>query len=72
MPRLSAAVTQDIYCPNQPTTTAAVLKMITHDLPSQPIDDPRGINHLNGLLMTDPKFQTLGPIDLPTNVNSFQ
>ena len=74
MPRPSAAVTLDLYCPykeQQLTTTALVLKTITYDLPSQPIDTS-GLTQLDGLQLADPMFHTPGPIDLLIGIDLYE
>ena len=74
MPRLSAAVTLDLYCPYKEqllTTTALVLKTITYDLPSQPIN-PAELTQLDGLQMADPMLHTPGPIDLLIGIDLYE
>ena len=60
MRRPSAVVTLDLYCPYKEqllTTTALVLKTISFDLPSQPINAAELIQ-LDGLQMADPMFHS--------------
>ena len=74
MPRPSAAVTLDLYCPYKEqllTTTALVLKTITYDLPSQPIN-PAELTQLDGLQMADPMYHTPGPIDLLIGIDLYE
>ena len=74
VPRPSAVVTLDLYCPYKEqllTTTALVLKTITYDLPSQPINATE-LTQLDGVQMADPLFHTPGPIDLLIGIDLYE
>ena len=74
MPRPSAVVTLDLYCPYKEqllTTTALVLKTITYDLPSQPINAAE-LTQLDGVQMADPMFHTPGPIDILIGIDLYE
>ena len=70
----SAVVILDLYCSYKEqllTTTALVLKTITYDLPSQPLNAAE-LEQLDGLQVTNPMFHTPGPIDLFIGIDLYE